>query len=72
MTSLCLLLLGIQYPRWLGVSRELPRIVVGSWEVCIAPLFVGVDSEHQVGLGGNLGGLGLKLIRLFMSTSMET
>jgi hypothetical protein len=60
MTSLCLLLLGIQSPRQLGVTRELPRIVVESREVCIALLIVGIDSEHWVGLGGNFGGLGLK------------
>jgi hypothetical protein len=41
-----LLLLGIQSPRWLGVARELPRIVVESQEVCIALLFVGIDSEN--------------------------
>jgi hypothetical protein len=34
--------------------------VVESGEVCIALLFVGIDSLHQVGLGGNLGGLALK------------
>jgi hypothetical protein len=60
MTSLCLLLLGIQSPRQLGVTRELPRIVVESREVCIALLIVGIDSEHWVDLGGNFGGLGLK------------
>jgi hypothetical protein len=60
MTLLHLLLLGIQFPRQLGVARELPRIVVESREVCITHLFVGIDSEHRVGLGGNLGGLGLK------------
>jgi hypothetical protein len=47
-------------------------IAVESPEVCIAFLFVGFDSEHRVGLGGNLGGLGLKETRLFVSTSMET
>jgi hypothetical protein len=57
MTSLCLLLLGVQSPRWLGVARELPRIVVEFREVCIALLFMGIDSEHRIGLGGNLGGL---------------
>jgi hypothetical protein len=56
----CLLLLGIQSPRRLGVAWELPRIVVESREICVALLFVGIDSEHRVGLGGNLGGLGLK------------
>jgi hypothetical protein len=55
-----LLLLGIQSPRQLGVTRDLPRIVVESLEVCIALLIVGIDSEHRVGLGGNFGGLGLK------------
>jgi hypothetical protein len=60
MTSLCLLLLGIQSPKQLGVARELLRIVVESPEVCIALLFVGIDSEHRVNLGSNLGGLELK------------
>jgi hypothetical protein len=32
-------------------------IVVESQEVCIALLFVGIDREHWVSLGGNLGGL---------------
>jgi hypothetical protein len=60
MTSLRLLLLGIQSSRRLGVARELPRIVVKPREVCIALLFVGIDSENQVDLSGNLGRLGLK------------
>jgi hypothetical protein len=64
--------LGIQSPRWLGVARELSRIVVESREVCIGLLFVGIDSEHWVGLSGNLGGLGLKETQLFVSTSIET
>jgi hypothetical protein len=64
MILLCLLLLGIQSPRWLGVGQELPRLVVKSREVCITLLFVGIDSKNQVGLGGNLGGLGLKETRL--------
>jgi hypothetical protein len=34
--------------------------MVDSREVCIALLFVEIDSENRVGLGGNLGGLGLK------------
>jgi hypothetical protein len=72
MTSLRLLLLGIQSSRRLGVAQELPRIVVKSWEVCSALLFVGIDSGNRVDLGGNLGGLGLKETRLFMNTSMET
>jgi hypothetical protein len=46
--------------------------VVESWEICIALPFVGIDSEHWVGLGGNLGGFGLKETRLFVSTSTET
>jgi hypothetical protein len=71
MSSLRLLLLGIQSPRWLGVALELPRIVVEFREVCITLLFVGINSEHRVGLGGNLGGLGLKETRLFVSSSME-
>jgi hypothetical protein len=33
-------------------------IVVDSREVCIALLFVGIDSEESIGLGANLGGLG--------------
>ncbi len=57
---------------WLGVTQKLPRIVVESQEVCIALLFVGIDSENRVGLGGNLGGLGLKETQFFVSTSMET
>jgi hypothetical protein len=72
MTSLRLLLLGIQSPRWLGVTQEHLWIVVKSWEVCIALLFVGIDSENWVDLGGNLGGLGLKETWLFVSTSIET
>jgi hypothetical protein len=60
--------LGIQSPRWLGVARELSRIVVESREICIALLFMRIDSEHRVGLSGNLGGLGLKETRLFVST----
>jgi hypothetical protein len=44
---------------------------VKSEKVCIALLFVGIDSEHRVGLGGNLGGLRLKETRLFVSTSTE-
>jgi hypothetical protein len=71
MTSLCLLILGIQSPRRLGVAWELPRIVVKSREVCIALLFIGIDSENLVDLGGNLGGLGLKDTLLFVSTSTE-
>jgi hypothetical protein len=46
--------------------------MVKSREVCIALLFVGIDSENQVSLGGNLGGLGLKEIWLFVSILMET
>jgi hypothetical protein len=38
--------------------------VVESQEVCIALLFMGIGSEHQVGIGGNLGGLGSKETRL--------
>jgi hypothetical protein len=41
-------------------------------EVCIALLFMGIDSEDRVGLGGNLGGLGLTETQLFMSSSIET
>jgi hypothetical protein len=33
---------------------------------------MGIDSENRVDLGGNLGGLGLKETRLFVSTSMKT
>jgi hypothetical protein len=71
MTSLRLLLLRIQSPRRLGVARELLRIVVKSEEVCIALLFMGIDSKIRVGLGGNLGGLGLKETQLFVSSSTE-
>jgi hypothetical protein len=71
MTLMCLLHLGIQSPRWLGIAREHPRIVVESVEVRITLLFVGIDSEHRVGLGSNLGGLGLKETQLFVSTAME-
>jgi hypothetical protein len=56
-TLLRLLLLGIQSLRRLGVTRELLRIVVKSREVCISLLFVGIDSENWVGIGGSLGGL---------------
>jgi hypothetical protein len=53
------------------VAWELPRIVVKSQKVCIALLFVGIDSENQVGLCDILGGLGLKETWLFVSSSME-
>jgi hypothetical protein len=33
---------------------------------------MGTNSENRVGLGGNLGGLGLKETRLFLSSSTET
>jgi hypothetical protein len=33
---------------------------------------MGIDSEHRVDLGGNLGGLWLKDTRLFVSSSTET
>jgi hypothetical protein len=46
-------------------------IVLKSWEVRIALLFMGIDSENWVDVGGNLGGLGLKMTWLFMSTSTE-
>jgi hypothetical protein len=46
--------------------------MVESQKVCITLLFMQIDSEHWVGLGGNLGGLGLKETRLFVSNSMET
>jgi hypothetical protein len=42
--------LGIQSPIWLGVARELPRIVVESQDVCIALLFMGIDSEEWLAL----------------------
>jgi hypothetical protein len=45
--QLCLLLLGIQSPRWLGIAQELPRIVVESQKVCITLLFVGIDIEES-------------------------
>jgi hypothetical protein len=43
---LCLLLLGIQSPRRLGVIRELLMIVVESQKDYITLLFVRIDSEH--------------------------
>jgi hypothetical protein len=43
---LCFLFLRIQSPTWLGVAQKLSRIVVEFREVCIALLFVGIDSEH--------------------------
>jgi hypothetical protein len=46
MTSLCLLLLGIQSSRWLGVAQVLPRIVVESQKVCITLLFMRIESEE--------------------------
>jgi hypothetical protein len=45
--------------------------VVEYREVYIALLFVVIDSEHQVSLDDNLGGLGLKEIRLFVSSSTD-
>jgi hypothetical protein len=45
--------------------------VVKSQEVCIALLFIRIDSENLVDLGGNLGGLELKDTLLFVSTSTE-
>jgi hypothetical protein len=46
--------------------------VVESQKVCITLLFVGIDCEHRVSVGGNLGGLGLREIRLFVSSLTET
>jgi hypothetical protein len=43
-----------------------------SQEVCVALLFMGIDSENRVDFGANLGGLVLKETRLFVSTSTET
>jgi hypothetical protein len=54
------------------VARELPRIVVRPQKVCIALLFMGIDSVNQVGLYDILGGLGLKETQLFVSSSTET
>jgi hypothetical protein len=54
------------------VAWELPRIVVKSQKVYIALLFMGIDSENQVGLCDILGGLELKETRLFVSSSTET
>jgi hypothetical protein len=54
------------------VARGLPRIVMKPWEVCIALLFMGIDSENKVGLCDILGGLGLKETQLFVSSSTET
>jgi hypothetical protein len=59
-------------PLMARVARELPRIVVKSREVCIVLLFMRIDSENQAGLCNNLGGLGLKETRLFVSSSTET
>jgi hypothetical protein len=70
--SLCLLLLRIQSPRWLGVAQELLRIVVESRKVCIALLSMGIDSENRVGLSDNLRVLGLKETWPFVCSSTET
>jgi hypothetical protein len=48
-----------------------PKECGESQEVCITLLFVGIVSEHQVGLGGNLGRLELKETWLFVSSLME-
>jgi hypothetical protein len=48
MTSLFLLFLEIQSPRWLGVARELSRIVVEFKKIYIALFFMGIDSEEMV------------------------
>jgi hypothetical protein len=42
--------LGIQSRKQLGVAQELPRIVVEPREVCIALLFMGIDSEDRLAL----------------------
>jgi hypothetical protein len=39
---------------------------VKSQKVYIALIFVVIDSENRVDLGGNLGGLGLKETQLFV------
>jgi hypothetical protein len=54
------------------VARELPRIVVKHQKVCIALLFIGIDSENQVRFCDILRGLGLKETQLFVSSSTET
>jgi hypothetical protein len=48
-TSLHLLLLGNESPRWLGLSGA-PKDCGKVPKVCIALLFVEIDSENQVGL----------------------
>jgi hypothetical protein len=53
------------------VARELPRVGVRPREVCIALLFMGIDSVNHVDLCDILGGLGLKETRLFVSSSIE-
>jgi hypothetical protein len=45
--------------------------VVKTGEVWIALLFMGIDSENQVDLGGNLGGLWLRETQLFVSSSTK-
>jgi hypothetical protein len=62
----------VQSPRRLSIAQELSRIIVESREVYIALLFMRIDSEDWlVGLGGNLGGLRLKEIQLFVNSSTE-
>jgi hypothetical protein len=39
----------IQSPRWLGIARELPRLVVESQKICIFLLFMGIDSGELSG-----------------------
>jgi hypothetical protein len=51
--------LGNESPRWLGLSGA-PKDCGKVPKVCIALLFVEIDSENQVGLCDHLVGLGLK------------
>jgi hypothetical protein len=64
--------LGDSIPKTARCHPGAPKECGESQKVCIALLFVGIDSEHRVGLGGNLGGLGLKETRLFMRSSSSS
>jgi hypothetical protein len=48
-----------------------PKECGESQKVYIVLLFMGIDRDHRVGLGGNLRGLGLKETWLFVSSSTE-
>jgi hypothetical protein len=45
-TSITFVSLGDSSPRWLGIAQKLSSHVVESREVCIALLFMGIDSEE--------------------------